>query len=397
MQFGIHNSNTRQVLQGEHSMICSSNHGQEINKDKNEKGIVAEKRHFHKANCKTTRFVYIVCLANVKARLSYAESESMSEWRINMMEQVCFGIDIGGTAVKAGLFNTEGKLLHKWDFSTQRTEDGKDILRDVAKFIKNKIEELKLPMESVVGVGVGIPGPVTDDGQVLMLANLGLANFNIEKEMSEMTGLKVKAGNDANVAAMGEYWMGGGKGYRSLVLATLGTGVGGGIILNGHIVSGSNGAAGEIGHIHVNSDEKTDHCGCGKMGCLEQYASATGIVKLAKKFLNESAEPSSLRGKEEISAKMVFDHAKAGDKLALAAVDKACYYLGLALSHAAHVVDPEAFVIGGGVSMAGEILTETIKKYYNEFVIDSLKNKEFKLATLGNDAGIYGAAKLIIA
>jgi len=311
------------------------------------------------------------------------------------MEQVCFGIDIGGTAVKAGLFNTEGKLLNKWDFSTQRTEDGKDILRDVAKFIKNKIEELKLPMESVIGVGVGIPGPVTDEGQVLMLANLGLANFNIEKEMSEMTGLKVKAGNDANVAAMGEYWMGGGKGYKSLVLATLGTGVGGGIILNGHILSGSNGAAGEIGHILVN-EEETSSCGCKKQGCLEQYASATGIVRLAKKFLAESDEASSLRGKEDISAKMVFDHAKAGDKLALAVVDKACYYLGLAMAHIAQVVDPEAFVIGGGVSKAGEIITETVKKHYNKYVIDSLKDKEFKLATLGNDAGIYGAAKLIL-
>ncbi len=312
------------------------------------------------------------------------------------MEQVCFGIDIGGTAVKAGLFNREGKLLNKWDFSTQRTEDGKDILRDVANFIKNKIEELKLPKESVIGVGVGIPGPVTDDGQVLMLANLGLANFNIEKEMSEMTGLKVKAGNDANVAAMGEYWMGGGKGYKSLVLATLGTGVGGGIILNGHILSGSNGAAGEIGHILVN-EEETDSCGCKKQGCLEQYASATGIVRLAKQSLAASEEPSTLRGKEEISAKMVFDHAKAGDKLALAVVDKACYYLGLAMAHVAQVVDPEAFVIGGGVSKAGEIITETVKKHYNKYVIDSLKDKEFKLATLGNDAGIYGAAKLIIA
>ena len=311
------------------------------------------------------------------------------------MEQVCFGIDIGGTAVKAGLFNTEGKILNKWDFSTQRTEDGKDILRDVASFIKNKIEELKLSKDSVIGVGVGIPGPVTDDGQVLMLANLGLANFNIEKEMSEMTGLKVKAGNDANVAAMGEYWMGGGKGYKSLVLATLGTGVGGGIILNGHILSGSNGAAGEIGHILVN-EEETDHCGCNKQGCLEQYASATGIVRLAKQFMEASEEPSTLRGKEEISAKMVFDHAKAGDQLALAVVDKACYYLGLALAHIAHVVDPEAFVIGGGVSKAGEIITETVKKHYNKYVIDSLKDKEFKLATLGNDAGIYGAAKLII-
>lgn len=312
------------------------------------------------------------------------------------MEQVCFGIDIGGTAVKAGLFNTEGKLLHKWDFSTQRTEDGKDILRDVAKFIINKIEELKLPKESVIGVGVGIPGPVTDEGQVLMLANLGLANFNIEKEMSEMTDLKVKAGNDANVAAMGEYWMGGGKGYKSLVLATLGTGVGGGIILNGHILSGSNGAAGEIGHILVN-EEETSSCGCKKQGCLEQYASATGIVRLAKKFMAESDESSSLRGKDDISAKMVFDHAKAGDKLALAVVDKACYYLGLAMAHIAQVVDPEAFVIGGGVSKAGDIITETVKKHYNKYVIDSLKDKEFKLATLGNDAGIYGAAKLIIA
>ncbi len=311
------------------------------------------------------------------------------------MDKVVFGIDIGGTAIKAGLFNTEGKLLDKWDFATQRTEDGKDILRDVAKFIKNKIAELKLDQEAVIGVGVGIPGPVTDDGQVLMLANLGLANFNIEKEMSEMTGLRVKAGNDANVAAMGEYWMGGGKGYKSLVLITLGTGVGGGIIVNGHILTGSMGAGGEVGHIFVN-EEETETCGCKKKGCLEQYASATGIVRLAKKFLQESDEYSTLRNKEEISAKMVFDHAKAGDKVALKTVEKACYYLGLAMAHIAQVVDPEAFVIGGGVSKAGDILTETIKKYYNEYVIESLKNKEFKLATLGNDAGIYGAAKLII-
>ena len=312
------------------------------------------------------------------------------------MDKVCFGFDIGGTAVKAGLFNTEGKLLEKWEFATQRTEDGKDILRDVAKFTKDKINELKLPKEAVIGVGVGIPGPVTEDGQVLMLANLGLANFNLEKEMSEMTGLKVKAGNDANVAAMGEFWMGGGKGYQNLVLVTLGTGVGGGIILNGHILSGSKGSAGEIGHILVN-EEETELCGCKKKGCLEQYASASGIVRLAKKALKESGEASALRGMDEISAKMIFDYAKKGDKLAQEVVEEACRYLGLALSHIAQVVDPEVFVIGGGVSKAGEILTETIKKYYNNYVIASLKNKEFKLATLGNDAGIYGAAKLIIA
>ncbi len=312
------------------------------------------------------------------------------------MEKVCFGFDIGGTAVKAGLFNTEGKLIDKWEFATQRTEDGRDILRDLAIFTRDKMEELKLSEEDVIGVGVGIPGPVTEDGQVHMLANLGLADFNIEKELSDLTGLKVKAGNDANVAAMGECWMGGGKGYKNLVLTTLGTGVGGGIIINGHILSGKNGAAGEIGHILVN-EEETDTCGCKKKGCLEQYASASGIVKLAKKALKESTEPSSLRNKEEISAKMVFDHAKNGDRLAQEVVEKACRYLGLALAHIAQVVDPEVFVIGGGVSKAGEILTETIKKYYNNYVIDSLKDKEFKLATLGNDAGIYGAAKLIIA
>lgn len=312
------------------------------------------------------------------------------------MDKVCFGFDIGGTAVKAGLFNMDGKLLEKWEFATQRTENGRDILRVVAQFAKDKIKELKLSEEAVIGLGVGIPGPVTEDGQVLMLANLGLADFNIERELSELTGLKVKAGNDANVAAMGEYWMGGGKGYQNMVLVTLGTGVGGGIIINGRILSGSKGSAGEIGHILVNEKE-TEPCGCKKKGCLEQYASASGIVKLAKKALRESEEASALRGREEISAKMIFDSAKSGDKLAQEVVEEACRYLGLALSHVAHVVDPEVFVIGGGVSKAGEILTETIKKYYNNYTIDSLRNKEFKLATLGNDAGIYGAAKLIIA
>jgi ROK family protein (putative glucokinase) len=312
------------------------------------------------------------------------------------MSKVCFGIDIGGTAVKVGLFDTEGKLLNKWDFVTRKTGNGKDILKDAAQFILNKMKELDLKKENVLGVGVGIPGPVKDNGDVLELANLGMGYFNIEDEMTEMTGLKVKAANDANVAALGEYWMGGGKGYQNMVLATLGTGVGGGIILNGHVLAGSNGAGGEIGHILVNEDE-TLTCGCGKHGCLEQYASATGVVRVAKRILEASSEASSLRSYNELSAKNVFDCAKAGDKLALEAVEKACYYLGLAMSHIAQTIDPQVFVIGGGVSKAGEIITETVKKYYNGMVMNALKNKEFKLATLGNDAGIYGAAKLIIA
>lgn len=312
------------------------------------------------------------------------------------MKDVCFGIDIGGTAVKVGMVNKEGTLLHKWDFSTRKTGDGKDILKDSAQFIKNKMKELKLSKDHVLGVGVGIPGPVKDNGEVLMLANLGLANFNIEEEMKSLLGLKVKAGNDANVAALGELWMGGGKGYRNLVLATLGTGVGGGIIINGTVLAGSNGAAGEIGHIFVNENE-TNICGCGKKGCLEQYASATGIVRLAKNIMSETTDPSTMRSYPELSAKAVFDCAKAGDSLALEAVEKSCYYLGVAFAHVAQIIDPEVFVIGGGVSKAGDIITETTKKYYNSKVIDALKNKEFKLATLGNDAGIYGAAKLILA
>lgn len=312
------------------------------------------------------------------------------------MEQVCFGIDIGGTAVKVGMFNSDGTLLAKWDFATRKTENGKDILKDAAKFIQEKMKEHNLTEERVIGVGVGIPGPVRDNGEVLELANLGLGYFNIEEEMKALTGLKVKAGNDANVAALGELWMGGGKGYRNLVLATLGTGVGGGVILGGKVLAGTNGAAGEIGHILVNYEE-TAACGCGKTGCLEQYASATGIVRVAKRILEKSAEPSTLRSYPELSAKAVFDRAKEGDKLALEAVDKACYYLGVAMANIAQVVDPEVFVIGGGVSKAGDIITETVKKHYNKYVMNALKNKEFKLATLGNDAGIYGAAKLILA
>jgi glucokinase len=315
---------------------------------------------------------------------------------LNIMSKVCFGIDIGGTAVKVGLFNTEGELLNKWDFNTRKTGNGKDILIDSADFVKGKIQELNLNKEDIIGVGVGIPGPVKDNGEVLELANLGLGHFNIEEEMTAATGLKVKAGNDANVAALGEYWMGGGKGYKNVVLVTLGTGVGGGIIINGTILAGSNGAAGEVGHIFVN-DVETNTCGCGKKGCLEQYASATGIVRLAKKALSETDEASSLRSYEEISAKSVFDCAKQGDKVAVEVVEKACYYLGVAMAHIAQTIDPEAFIIGGGVSKAGEIITETIKKYYNEHVMNALKNKEFKLATLGNDAGIYGAAKQILA
>ncbi|MBH1942556.1 ROK family glucokinase [Mobilitalea sibirica] len=312
------------------------------------------------------------------------------------MEQLCFGVDIGGTAVKVGLFTTEGRLVEKWDFATRKTKEGKEILKDVADFIKEKIQILKLDMGSILGIGIGLPGPVKDNGEVLELPNMGLGHFNIEKEMQELIGLKVKAANDANIAALGEQWQGSGKGYHNMVLITLGTGVGGGVILKDAILAGSNGAGGEIGHMLVNYKEK-DRCGCGKRGCLEQYASATGIVRMAKRSLSSNNKASALQNIDNISAKIVFDLAKEGDALAQDIVSEACRYLGIACANIAQVIDPEAFIIGGGVSKAGEVLTDQIKEYYEINVMDALKNKDFKLAVLGNDAGIYGGARLILA
>lgn len=311
------------------------------------------------------------------------------------MGSLCFGIDIGGTSVKLGLFTTKGELLDNWEIPTRKEEKGSFILQDVAASLEKKIAEKALKKEEIIGIGIGVPGPVTEDGTVLQCVNLGWGILNVSKEMKALTGFDTKAGNDANVAALGEMWQGGGKGYKDLIMVTLGTGVGGGVILDGKIVTGSNGAAGEIGHITVSYDE-TESCNCTKHGCLEQFASATGIVKEAKRMLAKSEEPSSLRKISVLSAKAIFDAAKEGDVLALRSVDQLGRYLGIALSHVAAVVDPQAFVIGGGVSKAGEMLTEVIKKHYEQNVMLALKGKEFKLATLGNDAGIYGSAKLIL-
>ncbi|NLO09317.1 MAG: ROK family glucokinase [Clostridiales bacterium] len=311
------------------------------------------------------------------------------------MDKYCFGVDIGGTGIKIGLFDREGNMLDKRVFATRRTENGKDVLKDAADFIEKIRKEKGLDREQILGVGVGLPGPVNDRGYVSEMANLGLGGFNIEEEMSSMTGLKVKAGNDANVAALGEQWKGKGKGFDNMVLVTLGTGVGGGVIHKGRIVAGSVGAGGEIGHILVNYDEK-EACGCGKYGCLEQYASATGIARLARQALEKNSKDSLLADKEDINAKLVFDYAKQGDELALEIVDEACRYLGIALAGVAQVMDPQAFVIGGGVSKAGDILISHIKKHYIPNVMNALKDKEFLIASLGNDAGIYGCARLIL-
>lgn len=311
------------------------------------------------------------------------------------MKKYCFGVDIGGTSVKLGVFTCEGELVEKWEIPTQKADGGAKILEDVTAALEGKLAGRGWSKDEFVGVGVGIPGPVDKDGTVFECVNLGWGTVELKKEMEARIGLPAAVGNDANVAALGEMWQGGGKGYDSIVMITLGTGVGGGVIINSEIVAGSNGAGGEIGHLYVNYEE-TDNCNCGKPGCLEQYASATGIVKEAKRYLAAHDTVTVLRDNPELSAKAIFDAAKAGDEVAKILVDQLGRYLAIACSHLGHIVDPEAFVIGGGVSKAGDILLDAIRKHYDPICMKAVKGKKFLLATLGNDAGMYGSAKMVL-
>ncbi len=311
------------------------------------------------------------------------------------MKKYGFGVDIGGTTCKIGLFETTGTLLDKWEIKTNTQNGGASILDDVAASIKDKLAAEKINADMVQGVGVGVPGPVTGDGVVLRCVNLGWNVVDVKKELSSKTGFAVQVGNDANVAALGEMWQGGGKGHNNVVMVTLGTGVGGGIIVDRHIVAGAKGAGGEIGHMMVNENEK-DFCNCGRRGCLEQYTSATGIVRMAKYKLAEDTRETSLRGIDPLTAKDIFDCAKAGDAVALELVEELGKVLGKALAGIACVVDPEIFVIGGGVSKAGDILVNVVQKYYQEYAFQVCKDAEFALASLGNDAGMYGCVQMIL-
>lgn len=310
------------------------------------------------------------------------------------MSQYVFGVDVGGTSVKLGFFDTEGTLLDKWEIPTRTVDEGSHILPDVAESIQKKIAEKQVSPEEIAGVGIGAPGPIDSKGVVYKAVNLGWNIFSIKDKLEEYLDFPVMAGNDANVAALGEMWKGGGLGSSNLIMVTLGTGVGGGIIVDGKILTGFTGAGGEIGHIHV-EDTETEVCGCGNRGCLEQYASATGIARLANRMLEKSDKDSILRG-GRISARTVFDAVKAKDPFAMEVAEEFGRYLGNGLATIACVVNPEVIVIGGGVSNAGEILMDYICPYYEKNVFHGSKSVKFSLATLGNDAGIYGAAKLVL-
>jgi glucokinase len=306
-----------------------------------------------------------------------------------------FGVDLGGTTVKLAYFNEQGDLLYKWEIPTNTSDNGSRILPDIAMAIEGYLQENSISKDTLVGIGIGVPGPVSGKGVVNKCVNLGWGVFNIAEELSSLTGLPVKAGNDANVAALGEYWKGGGAGCENMVMATLGTGVGGGIVVDGRLLHGAHGSGGEIGHLVLNRDE-TERCGCGKQGCAEQYCSATGVSTLAKRQLAASDAPSCLRSVEKIMAKDVFDAAAAGDPLAQAALEQYFAYLGEFLANISSMIDPEVIVLGGGVCKAGQVLLDGIEPHFHKHVFHAASQVRFTIAQLGNDAGAYGAFKLAL-
>ena len=311
------------------------------------------------------------------------------------MKPYCAGIDVGGTTVKLGLFQTDGALLDKWEIPTDKAENGSKILPDIASSLKEKMKEKNISIEDLEGAGIGVPGPVRENGTVPSCVNIGWGEMDVKKEMEALMSVPVSVGNDANVAALGEMWQGGAKGYENVLLVTLGTGVGGGLIIRGHIVAGSHGAGAEIGHLTVDTSEE-EACNCGRKGCLEYYASATGAVRLAKRAMAKTNEPSSLRGKEDLTAKDVFDAAKAGDALAVKVEAEYFDRLGFGLSIISTVCDPDIIVLGGGVSKAGERLVQGVQEAFVRYAFHACKETRFALAKMGNDAGIYGSAKMVL-
>ncbi len=314
------------------------------------------------------------------------------------MGQYCFGIDVGGTTVKCGLFMTDGTLVENWEIPTRLEESGAYILPDIAETIRQKMEEMGIDPQNVEGVGIGIPGPVNAKGEVSVAVNLHWKFKAVASELSALTGLPARAGNDANVAALGEAWKGAAAGAKNVLMLTLGTGVGGGIIVDGRIVAGTHGSGGEIGHAVVNHNE-TKPCNCGSKGCLEQYCSATGLARLARKKLEETTRPTVLRTAQEngnLDAKAILDAYKDNDGVATDVVEHFADLLGGAIAIFCTVIDPEAIVIGGGVSKAGKPLTDVVSKYFKHYAFGPCKETPIVIATLGNNAGIYGAARMVL-
>ena len=309
------------------------------------------------------------------------------------MKKYVFGIDVGGTTIKCGLFSSKGEMLESWEIVTNKADNGDHIISDIAATIQSKCQEKGINMDEVEGVDVVVPGPVDNNGLVKVAVNLGWSNRDVKSELQALVNLPVAVGNDANVAALGELWLGAAAGAKDAIMFTLGTGVGGGVIVDSKVVAGVHGAGGEIGHISVVLEDG-NQCNCGKKGCLETVASATGIVRETEKYLAACDEASSLRELAKIEAKDVFDAAKAGDAVGVKMVNQLGRYIGLAAANLAVTTDPQKIIIGGGVSKAGDILIDTIEKHYKEFAFATVRDTQFVLSELGNDAGIVGSAYL---
>lgn len=310
------------------------------------------------------------------------------------MMRYCFGIDIGGTTVKLGLAAEDGTLLEKWEIPTQRDNTPTVLLTEIKATIEGCLQKRSIAKAQLLGIGLAAPGPVTEGGVLHGAVNIGWGDVALTKEVERIFGIApVCVGNDARMAALGEATYGAGVGAESMLMVTLGTGVGGGVVLHGRVWTGATGVAGEIGHMTMNPFE-TARCHCGKRGCLEQYASATGIVHLAQQI--RQTDPSFLQGSEPLTAKAIFAAAQAGDAIANEITDCACDYLGSAIANIVYIIDPERIVLGGGVSRAGEFLLQKVKRAFYERVFAHSREREFRLAELGNDAGVRGAVALLL-
>lgn len=312
------------------------------------------------------------------------------------MKRYVYGVDLGGTTIKIGLFYSSGEQVSRWEIPTKSKNHGKQLLPDIARAVQSNMQIYGIQPQMVEGIGLGVPGAVKNESYVEPCVNLdGWGGLDAAKELSKLCQIPTIVLNDANAAALGEMSHGGGKGYSNIVFVTLGTGVGGGIIIDGKLVAGSHGAGGEIGHIKVGKS-KGRTCGCGSSGCLEQYASATGLVRRAEKLLRSDDYTTMLRDNPDLTSKYIFDCAKQGDAVAKELISEMTTMLGKALSAVSCVCDPEIFVIGGGVSKAGEIIIRGTQKAFQQYAFPAAKDTRFALAELGNDAGMYGAMHMAV-
>ncbi len=299
------------------------------------------------------------------------------------MKKIIFGVDLGGTQIKLGKFDFDG-LIDKYAIDTNISDEGSHIIPDIASFIKGNLKK----DEELVGLSIGVPGPVAC-GVVLGAQNINWLKVDVEKEFHKFfPNIIVGVLNDANAALLGECYFGSGKGYKDLVMLTLGTGLGGGILIGGEVYEGATGSSGEVGHICLERNGRS--CTCGLKGCLEQYVSATGIVRTAKEVLLNSKEESILRDKD-LTSKLIFDSAKVGDKLAIEVTERVTDDLACGIASICNTINPEIVILGGGVSAAGSFLLKKVEEKFVNYAFYSLRfSTKFALAVLGNDAGIYG-------